>query len=121
MLKAQLLSTSTKSNLRDRVLGEVEKNSFVALPGKGNTADSCHQNLCVPTQEDLMKSFVLGFPGGSDGKDSACQYRRPRFDSWVGTVSWQGNSNPSQYSFLENPMDRGAWCATVYGITNSWT
>ena len=64
--------STTKSSLRDRVLGEVEKNSFIALPGKGDTADSCPQSLC-PTQEDLMRSFVLSFPDDSDGEDSACQ------------------------------------------------
>ena len=31
-----------------------------------------------------------------------------------------GNDNPLQYSCLENPMDRGAWRATVYGVTKSW-
>ena len=32
-----------------------------------------------------------------------------------------GYSNPLQYSCLENPMNRGAWQATVHGVTNSWT
>ena len=32
-----------------------------------------------------------------------------------------GNGNPLQYSCLENPMDRGAWWATVHGVANSWT
>ena len=32
-----------------------------------------------------------------------------------------GNSNPLQYSSLENAMDRGAWRATVRGISKSWT
>ena len=32
-----------------------------------------------------------------------------------------GHGNPLQYSCLENPMDRGAWWATVHGVTNSWT
>ena len=31
------------------------------------------------------------------------------------------HGNPPQYSCLENPMDRGAWWATVHGITKSWT
>ena len=35
--------------------------------------------------------------------------------------SGEGNGNPLQYSFLENPMDGGAWQATVHGVTNSWT
>ena len=33
----------------------------------------------------------------------------------------EGHGNPLQYSYLENPMDRGAWWATVHGITNSQT
>ena len=33
----------------------------------------------------------------------------------------EGNGNPLQYSSLENPMDRGAWWATVHEITKSWT
>ena len=35
--------------------------------------------------------------------------------------SGEGNSNPFQYSCLGNPMDRGAWQATVPGVTKSWT
>ena len=33
----------------------------------------------------------------------------------------EGHGNPLQYSCLENPMDRGAWWATVHGATKSWT
>ena len=33
----------------------------------------------------------------------------------------EGNGNPLQYSCLENPRDRGAWWAAVYGVTQSWT
>ena len=33
----------------------------------------------------------------------------------------KGNGNPLQYSCLENPMDKGAWCATVHGVAKSWT
>ena len=33
----------------------------------------------------------------------------------------EGNGNPLQYSSLENPMDRGAWWATVHGVTKNWT
>ena len=38
-----------------------------------------------------------------------------------GRSSGEGNHNPLQYSYLENPMDRGAWWATVYRIAKSWT
>ena len=33
----------------------------------------------------------------------------------------EGNGNPLQYSCLENPMNRGAWQATVHGVADSWT
>ena len=39
----------------------------------------------------------------------------------LGRSSGVGNGNPLQYSCLGNPMDRGAWWATVHGIAKSWT
>ena len=40
---------------------------------------------------------------------------------WVGRSSGEGSGNPVQYSCLGNPMDRGAWWATVRGVAKSWT
>ena len=58
------------------------------------------------------------------GKETACQWRRPGemdlIPGW-GRSPGGGHSNPFQYSCLENPMDRGAWWATVHGVTKSWT
>ena len=51
------------------------------------------------------------FPGGSDGKESACNAGDPGFDPWVGKIPWRRRRNPLQYSCLENSMDRGAWWA----------
>ena len=39
----------------------------------------------------------------------------------LGRSPGEGNDNPLQYSYLENPMDRGAWWATVQKVTKSWT
>ena len=39
----------------------------------------------------------------------------------LGRSSGEGNGNAFQYPCLENPMDRGAWWATVHGVTKSWT
>ena len=50
-MKALSLCSGAKSNFRDRVLGEVEKNSFIALPGKGD-------------QSRLMPSKCVSQPGG---------------------------------------------------------
>ena len=45
------------------------------------------------------------------------QYRRHRFDSWVGKFPGGECGNPLQYPCLENPTDRGAWWAAVHGVT----
>ena len=53
------LCTSAESNLTDRVLGEVEKKSCLLLwQTKGDTARSCLEKLCVPTLDDLVRSFI---------------------------------------------------------------
>ena len=57
--------------------------------------------------------------GRANGKELACQCRR-RAPGW-GRSSRGGHGNPLQYSCLENPMDRGAWWATVHRITESDT
>ena len=62
-----------------------------------------------------------GFPGSSDTKESA--YNTGDEGSIPGSGRSPGERNviPLQYSCLENPMDRGAWWATVYGVTESQT
>ena len=57
------------------------------------------------------------FPGASDGKESACNAGDPDSMPGSGRSPGEGNGNPLQYSCLENPMDRGAWWATVHGVT----
>ena len=61
------------------------------------------------------------FHGGSDGKASAYNARDPGSIPESGRSPGKGNGNPLQYSYLENPMDRGACRATVHGVTKSWT
>ena len=63
----------------------------------------------------------MGFPGGSDGKDSACNAGDLGSIPGSGRYPGEGNGNALQYSGLENPMDRGAWQATVHGVAKSWT
>ena len=68
--------------------------------------------------------WFKSFPGVTSGKESTCQCRRRKrhwFDPWVGKISGGGHGYPLQYSYLENPMDRGAWWATVHGVTKVWT
>ena len=58
MLKARPLGTSAESNFRDGILVEVEKNRSISLPGKGGHRNCYPQKLCVPTQEDMVRSFI---------------------------------------------------------------
>ena len=80
------------------------------------------ERACLESEASLKSGASLVTPVG---KKSACS---AGFDSWVGKIPWileraqsihQGNGNPLQYSCLENPMDRGAWQATVHGVTKS--
>lgn len=57
MLKTHPLCIGAESNLGDRILSEVGKNSFIVLPG------SCPHKLCVPTQEGLVRSFIAMIQG----------------------------------------------------------
>jgi len=50
----------------------------------------------------------MSFPGGSDGRESACSARDPSSIPGLGISPGEGNGNSLQYSHLENPMDRGA-------------
>ena len=56
---------------------------------------------------------------GSDGTESACSTGDLGLISGSGRSHREGNSNPFQCSCLENTMDRGAWWATVNGVTKS--
>ena len=60
-------------------------------------------------------------PYGSDGKESACNAGHLGLIPGLGRSPGEGNANPLQYSYLENPMDGGAWQATVHGVTKSRT
>ena len=69
-------------------------------------------------------SLLVGFPGVASGKESACQCRRHRRHSFILGLEKSpggGHGNPLQYSCLENPMDRGAWWATVHEVAKSRT
>ena len=56
------------------------------------------------------------FPGGSDGKESACSAGDLGLIPGSGRCPGEGNGYPLQYSCLENPTDRGAWWAAVRGL-----
>ena len=63
----------------------------------------------------------LGFPGGSDSKESACKAGDLGLIPGLGRSPGEGNGYPLQDSGLENSMDQGAWQTTAHGVTKSQT
>ena len=67
----------------------------------------------------VLKHIPYRFPGGSAGKESACNAGDLGLILGSGRSPGEGNSYPLQYSGLENSMDRGAWWATVHTVAES--
>ena len=65
--------------------------------------------------------YLWGCPGSSDGKESACNVGDLGSIPGLGRSPGGGLGNPLQYSCPENPMNRGAWWATVHGSAKSRT
>jgi len=63
----------------------------------------------------------VGFPGSSDGKESACSAGDPDSIPGSGRSPGEGNGNPLQYTCLENSMNRGTWWVTVHRVAESDT
>jgi len=64
---------------------------------------------------------TVGLPWWLSSKEPAYQCRRHMFDPWLRRFTGEGNSYPLQYSCLGNPMDRGAWQATLHGVPKNQT
>ena len=58
-------------------------------------------------------------PGGSDAKEYTCNVGDLGSIPESRRSPGEGNDNPLQYSYLENPMDKGAWWAKVHGVTGT--
>ena len=73
---------------------------------------SCKLLTCL-----FAKTYMLfRLPWWLSDKESTYQCRRHGFDLWSWRSPGEGNGNPLQYSSLGNPMDKGAWQATVHGV-----
>ena len=70
-------------------------------------------------RQELTK-VINWVPGGSDGKESACNAGDPGLTPGSGRSPGEGSGYPFQYACLENSLDREAWKATFHGVTKSW-
>ena len=77
--------------------------------------------FCTLRRDRLQTPVFLGFLGGSDGKESTGHSGDLGLIPGLGRSPGEGNGNSFRYSCLENPMDRGAWQATVHVVAKSQT
>ena len=89
----------------------------------GTTEHVCNS---VKSRNLMLNAFatftlILGFPGGSEGKASACNVGDLGSVPGSGRSPGEGKGNPLQHSCLENSTDRGAWQAIVQGVTKGQT
>ena len=73
------------------------------------------ENQIQLKRQSMHANMLMGFPGGSASKEPLGSI------PGLGRSPGKGNGNTPQYSCLGNPMDRGAWQATVHGVTKRWT
>ena len=78
------------------------------------------QHLAFTIMHDVTYGYGL-FSGGSEGKESAYSAGDLGLIPGLGRSPGEGNGYPLWYCCLENSMDRGAWWATVYGVSKSQT
>ena len=95
-----------------------------SIHGVSDPQDVTRGLCCIlppPVQVYILKGVLMvrDFPCGSDSKKSSCNAGDLGSIPGSGRSPGEGNGNPLQYSCLENPMDRGAWRATVHGIAES--
>ena len=88
---------------------------------KEATYNSLYAQSGVGSGVEEVRDWYKALPCSLDGKESAYNAGEPALIFGLRSSSGEGNGNPLQYSCLENPMDRGAWQATVHGAAKSWT
>ena len=82
----------------------------------------CTEKVCQPLLRVLiLHDLPLDLPGGSVVKNPPASVGDTGSIPGSGRSPGEGNGNPLQYSCLENPVDRGAWWATVHGVAQSQT
>ena len=86
-------------------------------PGRLEARSETWSALSLKPKQDYLFNFPnrWDFPGGSIGKESACNSGDPCLIPGSGRSLGEGSGNPFQYSCLGNPINRGAWWSLVYG------
>ena len=103
---------------------DCQEAGWTCAGGWGRTRRVCAEeqvDAWVTSSNTTLSNPCKDFSGGSDGKTSAYNVGNPGSVPGLGRSPGEGNGNPLQYSCLENPMDGGAWSATVHRVAKSRT
>ena len=84
-------------------------------------SEHCAESPLLYSRFSLVTYLILGFPGGSERKKSACMQEIQVPSLCQKDSPREGNGNPLHYSCLRNPIDREDWPAAVHGVTKSQT
>ena len=103
------------------LIGSGPRSGLVSLPGLRGMGFAHVSREGALRRALGVRSPHGGLPEWFSAKASACQCRKCGLDPWIGTIPWTRHGNPLQDSCLENPMDGGAWRATVRGVAESDT
>ena len=112
------LNEALMTNNTDIIITSAQMRKLRPRNGEGQGQDPKAEK-CQGINPGL--SVKRGFPGGSEGKESACNAGDLGSIPGSGRSLVEGNGYSLQYSCLRNSMDREAWRATVHGVTKSWT
>ena len=97
---------------------------MLSLSGINQVAENIIWKKIAQKHNHFVNMTGSVLPNWCCNKESIWQcktHKRRRFAPWVGRSPGVVNGNPLQYSCLENPVERGAWWATVHGVTKSNT
>jgi len=119
-----LLLPRTEDSGRQQAAVKLHFSNLGVVGQKRERWSSKTEELQTKGTQNLGGHILKGFPGGSVVKNPPAKERDTRdmgsIPGW-GRSPGEGNGNPLQYTCLENPMDRGAWRATVHRVAKSWT
>ena len=123
LFSPQSLGIPPASNSRNIYLSVPFTGSHATLTFSGHRSCICAVSppKKVANCIAITPGTVLGSPSYADSYRSTCDAGDLGLIPGLGRSPEEGNGNPLQYSCLGNSMDRGAWWATVPGVTNSWT
>ena len=112
----ETIKRTIQNQMQDKYMSRIRTHRKCWKYHKGENSDSSGAGFLKFGTNDIWGWIT---PRRLGSKESASQCRRHGFNPWAGKYPGKGNDYPFQYSCLENHMERGAWWATVHGVTKS--